>query len=131
MVTIYRIENATGIGPYQDGGAFCWMTHMPEGHANQFCPTPNQDPGLKYVWESLPYTVQRQHTFGFTSLEQLRRWFVPEVLQALHENKYYIQVYEVPEVTESDFQAIFVHAYATKKYALSCVELEFELRRAA
>ena len=69
-------------------------------------PLPSEDNGVSSYWESLDHDERTQHFFGFSSFEQLKRWFYRD--RRLAEVKDYIRlsVYNVKILHNGYTQAI-------------------------
>lgn len=89
LITIYRIENGDGLGPYVGADHWMWQTKM---HIPPNNPSPCQDPGLKENWDQARC---HEYKYGFKSLEQLGEWFSPKELKRLHRLGFEIKTYRV------------------------------------
>ncbi|UUW39853.1 hypothetical protein VP14_166 [Vibrio phage VPMCC14] len=69
-------------------------------------PLPDEDTKLKHYWDSLDYKQQWEHFFGFSSFEQLKRWFYRDSWLSDLDNYLVISVYSVNELHEGYTQAI-------------------------
>lgn len=96
-MTIYRVEDAKGEGPYRGDGCLLEMANAHDGSTNH--PSPYRD-GIR------DYNIS--WVCGFTSLEQLRCWFKGWE-KALHENGFKISVYNEDDlwVTKGRKQCVF------------------------
>jgi len=113
-LTIYRLEDGKGIGPYFEGideynhSYIEKMNEMIEEDLqhrpniwNQ--PIPRNDPGLGDDFD-------REHVFGFASLAQYLNWMhMPEWREGLAQLGVMLNVYQVPAeaAKASNFQAVF------------------------
>ena len=93
---IYRVERRDHFGPYMGGSnAVCvWASNR---H-----PSPIEDVGIDR-------RIQRDERCGFTSKRGLKSWFLKRTREDLHEEGYYLAVYDVPrdQVTRGEKQALF------------------------
>lgn len=85
---VYRVENRLGKGPYVDNLPLESKWRNP----TDLHPT---------FEKNIPYDT----VFGFTSMEKLYRWFIPELREEL--DGYEISVYESSEVVEDPVQCVF------------------------
>lgn len=69
QITIYRIENENGLGPYY-GNTFGPLERMIFKHNMSDLHPGSED----FVLESEPENIE-QYVFGFQTLEQLKSWF--------------------------------------------------------
>lgn len=78
LVTIYRWEDADGIGPYQSGvfstTEFDIFRHPPPGEDDAF-------EHLKYYWGYM----DSSYLYGFESLQAMFDWFDEEMIFKMHE----------------------------------------------
>lgn len=86
-------------------------------------PSPQEDMKLARYWNSFDITERESYLFGFTSLEQLRRWFAAST-DASDDIKEVVQlaVYQTPELIEGSFQAI---AKAENMTLVDILELDY------
>lgn len=107
---VYRVENASGVGPYHGS-----MWH-PSRHQNKLThPNPMWDEGMCEEWaRRVGGMYGSQYVFGFKSMEQLHEWFNAEELEHVREYKYDIVAFEVAEtdVIMGERQLAFVRASA-------------------
>lgn len=69
-------------------------------------PPPNHDPMLRDIWEDL--SDRRPYYFGFSSMEQFRRWFFdPEYLIRAQASGVRICIYQTDDFYIGDTQMIF------------------------
>jgi hypothetical protein len=90
---VYRIQDSCGAGPYTSTRMIDHIhihhneiAHDPDSRV----PAPERE-GLGYV--------RSYHRFGFTSLEQLDRWFTPEEQAALYREGFELVVFNLPDHT--------------------------------
>ena len=115
---IYRIEekeNKRGPvyeGPYFNslGGSIQWQEKYHNSPQN---PTCDEDKALVKNYQQL----QQQHNYqfdkfnfycGFTSLNQITRWFTPQELINLNNQGFIIAIYEAEVLISSKKQALFI-----------------------
>jgi hypothetical protein len=102
-ITIYRIEDRYGIGPYQTR---LYNHDLIEREEGDKTPTPYTDMGA--IWNYLEYkNIRREFVFGFTSMEQLYAWFTEEELDVLEDYGFDINMYSSNIYHETDKQVIF------------------------
>ena len=87
---VYRVEIVTkNIGPYS---MFDWQSH---DHNNSGrTPAPCKDPGLRR-WDDQEWAPKKKYIFGFSSMEQFRKWFTEDELKALSKLEMTLSVYEI------------------------------------
>lgn len=100
MQTVYRVEDASGGGPYWCGSArgmdlYCTTRHPP----------PCEDGLLE---------IRVTEIFGFASREDLLRWFGPEARASLRTEGYQLAMYEAHEVRRGRRQVVFNRETATR-----------------
>ena len=82
MATFWRVQNASGVGPYQGVGSRSWCDSW-EKH----CDDDHPDPSSCWQNQWLNYYSYRPTNklvkFGFVSEEQAHRWFSPAELKRL------------------------------------------------
>lgn len=102
MFTVYRVQNANNIGPYQSGARGDWYWEMLEKHRHYTYPNASED----NLWE---LGCTNNHIFGFSSLDKLHSWF-DEYLVHLVFNNFIIAKYEVEEYIEGESgkQVVFI-----------------------
>ena len=109
--TIYRIETPEGEGMYHSGASEVTSNlHHPYRH-----PEPDEDDLLAPVLisksggsEHIAWYALRNYYFGFSSVEQLRRWiYQDEWLRGLHNDGLVITVIESDDVLLGHTQAMF------------------------
>lgn len=105
---VFRIENATGYGPYQDDLNGTDLEPHPDD-GNQ--PTPFWDRGLRPQWlQANEDNVEHKYSFGFESLDQLRKWFHDSAwLKQAERDGFQVSVYDVPEEPVR-------HGFRTKRF---------------
>lgn len=91
---IYRVENEKGEGPY-DGN---WNGYARKNCCGRQHPAPGAE-----GWRG----VESAEVFGFTSKEQLYRWFRPADLQALASDGYHLIEYDSTPHWQSETQCTF------------------------
>lgn len=69
-------------------------------------PLPSEDTKLALVWEELDYDERYYYFFGFSSFEQLKRWFYKDCWLSDLDKYLVISVYSVNELHEGYTQAI-------------------------
>ena len=105
---IYRIENAEGKGPYMSVGQSAFATeYHNEGSGRpepeyDFAPT-KWEKAHKYKW-----------VFGFSTLDQLSKWFNLKERKKLNELGFKVALYEAPVYEASRYQAMFDPQCAVK-----------------
>ncbi len=108
LLTVFRVENATGSGPYtivRQGALELARRHTDAGYTRDMPkklppgtaylhPGPTADFGLR--WERMTYTQSAlNYRFGFASLDRAREWFYGE-REVLDEMHMLVSTYEVP-----------------------------------
>lgn len=112
-MTVYRVENKEGKGPYCGSSYFDWQTEIYNSHRN---PSPIDDG----IWDSDDYfdntAYYSRYYYGFKSMEQYINWFNIENRLELLEKGYVLRRYEVPDewVVEGYKHLAFNMKYATK-----------------
>lgn len=109
---ILRVENAQGQGPYHDMRT---LSEVPWGDDLRTLsgtpldrqPTPMEEGIPEYRAMLQRGTNLDPFRFGFTSVDQLKKWFTPEELAALNNLGHFVQPYEVPRVIYGEKQALF------------------------
>ena len=124
-VTVYRVEQPDGSGPYFDRyGAYRWddrLERMRSDHSDEAHPSPRQDPMLE--------TIDIYEQSCFESLEQLTKWFKGWMVR-LAEEGYAVSEYSVQQglVRYGEHQAV---VYAKKaRYVRSLSLLNIVTRKA-
>lgn len=92
---VFRVENEEGRGPYS-----IW-----DGYAVMYCSGGNRHPSP----QSEGYNLRSgsAEVFGFTSLEQLERWFSPRDLRKLANEGFTVVKYDCEPHWESETQCTF------------------------
>ena len=122
-VTVYRVEQPDGSGPYfYPDGDYRWfdsLERMREDHSDTDHPTPSRD--------GLPVIESHQRS-GFVSLVDLKNWFRGWE-PSLAAEDYSITLYDVPEkyIGRGGKQAIF--HYKKAKYVRSLSLLDIDARK--
>ncbi len=109
----YRIEYENGEGIYRRSCGI--MPNDQEGGPLNH-PNPDEDHLLKDVWLDLRYKTNQAfcYYFGFSSIEQLRRWFFDQTyLQTIHDRGVRIAIYQTDDYHFGDTQMIFRKSAAT------------------
>ncbi len=93
---VYRVENASGEGPYQGGHISIddmydrLVADVGEEGARSTQPNVFQD-----SWDR-PWRVPAgSHAFGFRTKGQMERWFTPSCRQLLADRQYFLVTYDV------------------------------------
>ena len=115
-VTLYRVENEAGQGPYTTG---CYV-NAPYGY-DEFASGAQNDPHPSPYSDGLPAMLDEERC-AFPSVEALRAWFGhAEVIEQLREggfyvNTYHVAVIEVPEehVRHGGRQSLYLHSERIK-----------------
>jgi hypothetical protein len=108
---VYRIENESGLGPYQSGNlnAFTYSWDMCIAHSNMAHCAPHVDPDLE--------GISSDEFCGCDSIESLLSWFY-EFLEALEPQGFNISVYEIAEArVGANGQTLFKRNIAGKRVA--------------
>lgn len=90
LVTVWRIENGEGMGPYQAYGCYKaagWTASEHERCTHR--PTPNRD-GLPHPWDT------QSRRYGFATLTDVNRWFTPTERQRLRARGFRLVCLQVP-----------------------------------
>jgi len=102
-ITIYRIEDNSGVGPYQTR---LYDTNLLDIIETDNTPSPYTD--MEDVWNFLEYkNLRRDFKFGFTSMEQLNAWFSKKELKKLMKNGFCIEKYSSNIYHTTDKQVVF------------------------
>lgn len=110
MNKIYRIEDADGKGVYASGKNWIGKSESNRGFPDRH-PVPSRDLKLKMENPDLfcrdgYYFIGLEFIFGFSSVEQLKKWFLDESwLLSLHINGFVLAIYS-GEVRIGDTQAV-------------------------
>lgn len=108
MITVYRVENERGIGPYWEKEMQDRPQWMHDHNMSDFHPSPRVEWGYQ---NELDVKI-----FGFTSLAQLYSWFSEETLPWLRENGFKLTTYSADEyeMLLGKFQCAFKRETAVK-----------------
>lgn len=97
-IKIIRVQDQNGRGPYKPGFSKFWKDKgKPE------LPSMMHEFGTDWILNLSPYY---QHGCGFTSMDQLRRWFSPSELTRLKELGYNIVEMEVDKILQSSYNQV-------------------------
>lgn len=107
---IYRVECEDGMGMYSSHNS----PALPIGDGNSQHPTPYGDQLLSPIWSKMTYAEHEHYFFGFSSMEQLRRW-VSNIhwCKQAHDYGLRICIYQTDDYHIGDTQMIFRKATAT------------------
>ncbi len=105
----YRLEDERGRGVYSSN---CRHPSAQDPTVMVNHPAPLGDPLLKDIWKELGGDgwdgESRNYYFGFSSMEQLRRWFYdPEYLETIQSQGIRIAIYQTDDFHIGDTQMIF------------------------
>ena len=89
MNYIYRIENEKGVGPYR-GGDPLDMAESFRHTSRCGRPTPCMDKDFKAWWNIKGFYEAWRWSFGFKSIDQLRRWFSDKEIKELEKHGFYV-----------------------------------------
>ncbi len=107
---IYRIENQHSVGPYHYAyslGEHLYEFWQDKPHVKQYgCPTPKEDGLLQIVNKLKQKKVN--FSFGFNSLEQIKRWFTPRELKVLRNHGFSLKAYKVKKAFVTSHQVLFI-----------------------
>lgn len=147
LLTIYRVESATGTGPYQSPAAASKHTveevfqlasrHTDAGYSlpmpealtpdtAHLHPGPRHDLGWR--WERMTFTqTALDYRFGFISLDRARQWFFGE-RDTLEHLRMQVAAYEVPHqaVLRGQWQVAFRQASARRVRTMTIQEAGVE-----
>lgn len=110
---VFRVEGPDGVGPYNSPHAKKYGSHekvwAEEWHGIENGRPHFTESGLwaKCRAEGIDIT---KTLFGFTSMEQLERWFTPVELDMLSEMGFSIVVREAVKIISDDYQCVFIPA---------------------
>ena len=112
MITVWRMQNAAGRGPYR--GSWDWQTR---DHLTMTHPGPEQD-FPKHEWlpilrayDNADEGPNGTFRFGFATKEQAEAWFDPTEMSNLHHTGFELVELEAAEIlAQSDKQLVFLPA---------------------
>lgn len=125
---VYRLETAKGVGAFQ-AVDIEWFAALHPAHndpkiIDRDFPTPADDPKLRDHFVGIPSLFLEEteglNQSGCCSVEQLRKWFPPEVAPVLEDAKVEFTVWRVPDnrVLDGVTQAVF------DRSAAECIKRE-------
>ena len=116
-VTIWRVQNKHGYGPYNQSFEGNILLTLMDAEGGKYVkkPHPQKDEVLNTIFRN---AVEQEYIYGFSSIEQFEKWFESEdIKQTLHDNGFYLANYEIDlqkdKALIGDHQAVF-----TKEHAL-------------
>lgn len=109
-MTVYRVENSLGAGMYRG----CNVPSLDDAYNECRHPMPSKDSKLMRSLDDANLVGRYDEVdwspwrFGFSSLEQMRRWLYNDVMRSdLKKAGFFVAVYESDEEHHGDTQAIF------------------------
>lgn len=107
----FRIENDEKIGVYNgQGREVMELWAEADGRETLACcahPCPWDDSLINLFLSNTGGGIWGEYFFGFTSIEQMRRWFYnDDILALLDQSGYHLSVYEFPSIVSGHTQAM-------------------------
>lgn len=105
MTEVFRIHDAAGRGPWRPGFSHLWVKSRSD--LENLIPWPVQFDAPKILYQMVK---SRKHAgCACRTIEQLRRWFMPEEYETLLKYGYEAVIIRVDQVlAESDIQLVFL-----------------------
>ena len=116
MITIYRIQDAAGRGPFKPGFTDTWLEDRSDADYKRLKPSFVEFPGILGTMHML--AANYFCGSGCLSLDQLRLWFTPTEYATLRKLGYQaVQLDADRIVARSDVQCVFARKRAFRKGA--------------
>lgn len=111
MITVYRVQDRAGRGPWKPGFSAQWVEYRPDH--DLLIPWYRQ-----FGWVNERAIVGMHVGCGYRTVEQLRRWFTPSEYAKLQGFGYRVVQLEVGRILgESDIQLVFERARPLREAA--------------